>query len=101
MSNERLFGIYAFDDGRRFEPDFVLFLQRNDGDAVEQFQIFIEPKGTHLLEHDAWKQKFLRELENKAVVFADDDKYKILGLPFYNRDKLDDFDKAFGNLLKP
>ena len=97
MRNERLCGIYAFDDGRRFEPDFVLFLVK--GDDVEQFQIFIEPKGTHLLEHDAWKDKFLRELESKAVVFADDDKYKILGLPFYNREKLDDFDKAFGKLF--
>ncbi len=97
VRNERLCGIYAFDDGRRFEPDFVLFLVK--GDDVEQFQIFIEPKGAHLIEHDAWKQKFLRELESKAVVFADDDKYKILGLPFYNREKLDDFDKAFGKLF--
>jgi len=103
VRNERLCGIYAFDDGRRFEPDFVLFLQRNDGKAVEQFQIFIEPKGTHLLEHDAWKEKFLRDIESKAKVFADDDKYKILGLPFYNAraDKLDAFDKAFEALLKP
>lgn len=99
VRNERLFGIYAFDDGRRFEPDFVLFLERKDGDAVEQFQIFIEPKGTHLLEHDAWKEKFLRELKSKAKVLVDDDKYKILGLPFYNVDKLDNFNKAFGALL--
>lgn len=103
VRNERLCGIYAFDDGRRFEPDFVLFLQRNDGNAVEQFQIFIEPKGTHLIDYDEWKQKFLRELEDKAKVLVDDDKYKILGLPFYNAraDKFDDFKTAFEALLKP
>ena len=105
VRNERLCGIYAFDDGRRFEPDFVLFLQRNDGDALEQFQIFIEPKGTHLLEHDAWKEKFLRELTAKNIVkkLDDNETCTIWGLPFYNAraDKLDDFDKAFGDLLKP
>ena len=100
VRNEREFGIYAFDDGRRFEPDFVLFLQRRDGNDFEQYQVFIEPKGAHLIEHDAWKEKFLRELEDKAKVFVDDDRYKILGLPFYNRDKLTDFDKAFRALLK-
>ena len=98
VRNERAAKIYSFEDGAGFEPDFVLFLQKGDG--VEQYQIFIEPKGTHLLEHDAWKEKFLRELKDKAKVFVDDDRYKIWGLPFYNRDKLVDFDKAFGALLK-
>lgn len=102
VRNERLFGIYAFDDGERFEPDFVLFLERGDDNATEQFQIFIEPKGTHLLEHDAWKQKFLLQLQAAAVpvkIFVDDTRYRIWGLPFYNADKLADFDKAFGALL--
>ena len=69
-------------------------------DDFEQYQIFIEPKGTHLIANDAWKEKFLRELEDKAKIFVDDDRYKIWGLPFYNRDKRDDFDKAFGALIK-
>ena len=102
VRNEREIKIYSFDDGTGFEPDFVLFLRRNDGNAVEQYQIFIEPKGTHLIANDAWKEKFLLQLQDAAVpvkIFVDDDRYKIWGLPFYNRDKLADFDKAFGALI--
>ena len=103
VRNERAAKIYSFDDGRRFEPDFVLFLQRGDGDEFERYQIFIEPKGTHLLEHDDWKEKFLLQLNDAAKIFVDDNRYRIWGLPFYNAraDKFEDFNKAFGALLKP
>ncbi len=100
VRNERELAIYSFDDGARFEPDFVLFLQRKDG--VEQFQIFIEPKGDHLIEHDAWKEKFLSQLREQAVpvkIFADDTDYKIWGLPFYNRNDVKNFDSAFEALI--
>ena len=62
IRNEREFHIYSFEDGERFEPDYVLFLQRDKTDGFEQLQIFIEPKGTQLLEKDAWKKKFLLQL---------------------------------------
>lgn len=106
VRNERAAKIYSFDDGEGFEPDFVLFLERGDDNATEQFQIFIEPKGTHLLEHDAWKQKFLLQLQAAAKpvkIFVDDTRYRIWGLPFYNAraDKFDDFKTAFEALLKP
>ena len=45
VRNERQFPIYSFDGGRRFEPDYVLFLRKNS----ETWQIFIEPKGGHLI----------------------------------------------------
>lgn len=43
--------IYNFCDGAAFEPDYLLFLLdgKNRGYA---YQIFIEPKGAHLAEHD-------------------------------------------------
>ena len=89
IRNEREFHIYSFEDGERFEPDYVLFLQRDKTDGFEQLQIFIEPKGTQLLEKDAWKEKFLLQLRTEAVpatIFVDDNDYKIWGLHFFNQD---------------
>ena len=39
IRNEREFHIYSFEDGERFEPDYVLFLQRDKTDGFEQLQI--------------------------------------------------------------
>lgn len=87
LRNERQLHIYSFEGGERFEPDYVLFLHSNKKDGYEQLQVFIEPKGTHLLEKDSWKEKFLLELGDKAVatkLFVDDNKYRIWGFHFYN-----------------
>ena len=102
VRSERHFHIYSFDEGRRFEPDYVLFLQKNDGDKFEQWQIFIEPKGTHLLQDDKWKENFLLELKENAVVkdFADDNQYLIRGFHFFNQDKrLNEFESDFMSLV--
>lgn len=56
LRNERQLHIYSFEGGERFEPDYVLFLHSNKKDGYEQLQVFIEPKGTHLLEKDSWKE---------------------------------------------
>ncbi|MDM8539031.1 hypothetical protein QUF70_19950, partial [Desulfobacterales bacterium HSG17] len=64
IRNERHFKIYSFSDGQAFEPDFVLFLREKNGDMLT-YQIFIEPKGKHLKEHDKWKQDFLKEVTDK------------------------------------
>lgn len=89
LRNERQVVIYSFDGGERFEPDFILFLHKKNKDGYEQLQIFIEPKGSHLLEKDSWKEKFLLELENEAIPvtkFVDDNNYKIWGFNFFNRE---------------
>lgn len=89
IRNEREFHIYSFEDGERFEPDYVLFLKRDKADGYEQLQIFIEPKGTQLLEKDSWKEKFLLQLQNEAIpvtVFVDDNDYKIWGFHFFNQE---------------
>lgn len=100
LRNERAFHVYAFDDGARFEPDYVLFLKTSDADDFEQWQIFIEPKGNHLIEHDSWKETFLNSLKDKAKVLDDGNRYRIWGLPFFNNDRLRDFDSAFRATLK-
>ena len=89
VRNERQLAIYSFDGGERFEPDYLLFLHLPKQDGYEQLQIFIEPKGTHLVEKDSWKEDFLLQIESKAIPvtkFADDNKYKIWGFHFFNRD---------------
>lgn len=89
VRNERQLHIYSFDGGERFEPDYLLFLHTQKNDGYEQLQVFIEPKGTHLIEKDSWKEDFLLQLESNAIPvtkFADDNKYKIWGFHFFNRD---------------
>lgn len=87
IRNERQLAIYSFEDGSRFEPDFVLFLRKKGEPKGKQYQLFVEPKGGHLLEKDAWKESFLKLIAEQAIPvkrFADDNEYRIIGLPFYN-----------------
>jgi type III restriction enzyme len=104
IRNERQFHLYSFDGGNRFEPDFVIFLRRkNTEDGYDQLQVFIEPKGTQLLEQDKWKEDFLLQMEGKAqavIKFASDNRYGILGFHFFNRDTRDkEFKKDFDDFL--
>ena len=87
LRNERQIHLYSFDSGERFEPDYILYLCKNRADSVEQLIVFVEPKGTHLIDSDKWKEDFLLELKEKAiptVTFVDDNKYKIWGFHFFN-----------------
>ena len=87
VRNERQFHIYSFEAGERFEPDYVLFLQKNREDGYEQLQIFIEPKGSHLVANDQWKEDFLLQMKDEAIakkIFVDDNKYLIWGFHFFN-----------------
>jgi type III restriction enzyme len=89
IRNERHFKIYNFSDGQAFEPDFVLFLKDKNGNLLT-YQIFIEPKGKHLTEHEKWKEDFLKEITNqfsgKILHFREKDKYRLIGVPFYNNE---------------
>jgi len=101
LRNERIFKIYRFSDGRAFEPDFVLFLTEKDTKKAMSLQLFIEPKGQHLLKQDQWKEGFLREIETefKLEFLYENDNYRLVGLPFYNetlrkQEFTDEFKKA-------
>ncbi len=108
IRNERQLAIYSFDDGDRFEPDYVLFLQnKNNKNAYDQLQVFIEPKGDHLLNDDKWKEDFLLQLKNKSdceiTMISGDNNYNVWGLCFFNKNRnlvLKDFDKDIDVLLK-
>ncbi|MBU4320076.1 MAG: DEAD/DEAH box helicase family protein [Thermodesulfovibrionales bacterium] len=86
VRNERHFQIYTFNDGQPIEPDFVLFLKKKDSDLSLHYQIFIEPKGEHLLKYDEWKEKFLKSLkeQHRINVLWKSKKYTVWGMPFYN-----------------
>lgn len=90
LRNEKHFALYNFTDGQAFEPDFVLFLLKKNGEALT-LQLFMEPKGKHLLEHDQWKEDFLLEIQGEfagatagASTQDKTGKHRVIGLPFYN-----------------
>ncbi len=83
IRNERAFKIFNY-KGERFEPDFVLFCKQKTGEALT-YQVFIEPKGDHLLEHDKWKNELLKLIRDEKKKFEfETDKYLITAVPFYN-----------------
>lgn len=88
VRNERQLVLYSFDGGERFEPDYLMFLCKRNATGFEQYQIFVEPKGNHLLTQDKWKEDFLLQIESRGIpkkTFADDNKYLVWGFPFYNQ----------------
>lgn len=93
LRNEKAVRIYSFDKGQAFEPDFLMFANDKKTGNVS-WQIFIEPKGSQFLDSnntfenskEGWKQEFLHQISerDKARTLVDDDRYRIIGLPFFN-----------------
>jgi len=100
IRNQKIVEIYDFKQGRRFEPDYLLFLGNGKAKA-DYYQIFIEPKGRHIEDGDKWKEEFLLEIkEEKGVLnLFEDDKYVIVGLPFFQEDKKLEFKKSLGEKI--
>jgi len=101
IRNDRTFKLYKFDDGTAVEPDFVLYLIGKKKNWTMYYQVFIEPKGGHLLKQDEWKEKFLMQLRNEAALeqLWDDRRYAVWGLPFFNEhDRMPEFEEAFKEL---
>jgi type III restriction enzyme len=118
VRNERHFAIYEFEQGRRFEPDFALFLKKKNEDEIKHYQLFIEPKGEHLMREDRWKEQFLIRLHDEASVektalnnskevnaiiekFWAADNFTVWGLPFYNEKEYQksEFNNRFADVL--
>ncbi len=102
LRNEGHFAIYNFSDGQAFQPDFVLFLREKGGNLVI-YQLFIEPKGEHLKEHDRWKEIFLKEITNKfggKQLILGDKKYLLIGVPFYNSEDENQFKENLESALE-
>ena len=86
--------------GRAFEPDFILFCkEKNKKDLT--YQVFIEPKGAHLIAHDKWKEEFLQQMrEEEKTIKIDTDDYLITGVPFYNYDNENEFGRVLEGTLR-
>ena len=102
LRNERHFSLYSFSDGRGFEPDFVLFLRETNGELLT-YQLFIEPKGKHLMDQDRWKENFLKEIRAKcdSQLLIENKKYSVFGVgTFYNEEHQDKFRAKFNKALE-
>jgi len=103
IRNERIpeLAIYSFEAGERFEPDFLLFVRKKTTNKTVVYQSYIEPKGNHLLELDAWKEDFLIKISDEHIVEKPlFEQYKIIGLPFFNKDNnLEAFDKMIDSWI--
>lgn len=74
--------------GFGFEPDFILFGKKIDSnDDFISIQCFIEIKGGHLKEDDAWKEEFLMMIKNQQIEINDKTEIQstltIDSLPFF------------------
>jgi type III restriction enzyme len=98
IRNERELKI--FDNlGRRFEPDFILFCKQKEGEEMI-YQVFIEPKGRHLIADDKWKNDFLQEMrQQRRTLTIDTDLYLITGVPFYNNADENEFKRTLEDEL--
>lgn len=102
VRNERHFKIYNFEDGRAFEPDFVLFLLQKNGETIT-YQLFIEPKGEFLEERDKWKETFLKTIQEQGIthILVDNHKYRILAVgQFYSKQVRDQFKGELTSILQ-
>ena len=69
----------------------MLFCKEKDGDE-HTFQVFIEPKGAHLIANDKWKEEFLQKMrDERKTLQINMDKHLITGVPFYNYSNENEF----------
>lgn len=86
IRNERFFKLFRFSDGKATEPDYVLFMKDKISGENILYQLFIEPKGSHLIPVDIWKEQFFADIETQAIVeLIHDENVQIVGMPFYNK----------------
>ena len=64
-----------FNGVKGFMPDFIMLLTSKNN---KHTQVFIEAKGEHRYQKDAWKEKMLSDINNIVV-----DGIKIIGMRFY------------------
>lgn len=82
VRNERKIKFREIDGVRGFMPDFLLFME----DEEFTYQLFIEPKGSHLKVQDAWKEKFMLSLTEREdiKIFYEGKEARLIGFKFYS-----------------
>ena len=65
--------------------------------------MYAEPKGSHLLEYDQWKDNFSIQIESVAKLddkYTFNNKYRVLGLPLFNEEhRLAEFKTAVDEMI--
>jgi type III restriction enzyme len=105
LRNEEVYKIYDFEEGRGFQPDFLLFLKGKKDNAC--YQIFIEPKQKKYMtsENEIWKEEFLEQISekfgDKKILKEENEQYRLFGLPFFNNEEeyRNNFEEKFGKLI--
>jgi type III restriction enzyme len=109
LRNEEVYSIYSFKEGRKFQPDFLLFLRKKNKEHY--CQVFIEPKGDQfkdssgefILGKEGWKEEFLAEVSSKYghsnPIRLEGKDYSLIGLPLYNEKKKDEFRSEYFTAL--
>ncbi|PHO09090.1 hypothetical protein CPG37_10860 [Malaciobacter canalis] len=108
VRNEGVLKTFGFKNGKGFETDFLIFFKHSNSDL--KYQLFVEPKGCHLIQNDKWKETdFLNEVQsvfdtNNKIVYETEN-YRLVGLPFYNNSDCDGNDdkktkEVFENMIK-
>ncbi|WP_243356786.1 DEAD/DEAH box helicase family protein [Bacillus litorisediminis] len=101
VRNERKVKFREFNGVRGFMPDFLLFLK----DESATYQVFLEPKGSHLKLQDKWKEDFLLALNTREdiEILHETDTVKLIGIKFYSDSNADKeiFRKDFRNKVLP
>lgn len=109
LRNEEVYKIFDFEQGRGFEPDFLLFLKGNTNNLY--YQIFVEPKGGQFADKEGgfkeskegWKEEFLQQITDKygtgELLRAESKKYSLIGLPLFNRQEENRFEEIFSKQL--
>jgi len=84
IRNERKVKITEIDGTRGFMPDFLLYMKNAD----YTYQVFLEPKGEHLLLKDQWKEAFLQSLNTRedVEILSENEQVRLIGLRFYTSD---------------
>lgn len=110
IRNEEVFKLNNFANGEGFMPDFILLLkdkQKSSSNGVNDFlhyQIFIEPKGEHLVETDRRKEEFLEaitaEYGKDKILQKDTPHYRLIGLPFFTEKKYIEGNSLFEERFK-
>lgn len=105
LRNEELLRLSNFENGEGFMPDFILLLKSKQKSEIEKqqhflhYQIFIEPKGEHLIEKDQWKENFLNAITEKygknRILQKDTPHYRLIGLPFFRENPI-----SFSDMFK-
>lgn len=101
LKNKLLYNNYFL--SIRTYSEKILFL--NDDKNKLYYQVFIEPKqGKYMTsEEEIWKEKFLEQItlkyNLKTVLKAENKNYKLIGLPFFNKENNQKFKEKYDELI--